>query len=88
MQKPTFPERSAHLSYVAPLIGLVLVAQLGPRPGTYALAAVLVAGGLFSAVTGLRWSRAERGKVSVPAVLGLFANVGFALGVVWWALTQ
>ena len=25
MRKPTFPERSAHLSYVAPLIGVIIV---------------------------------------------------------------
>lgn len=86
MSKPSFPERSAHLSYVAPLIGLVILQQLGPRSGAYALVAVLVMGGLFSAFTGLRWSRKERGQVSVPALLGGAANLLFALGVVVWAL--
>lgn len=86
MSKPSFPERAAHLSYVAPLIGLVLVQQLGRHPGTYALVAMLVAGGLFSAFTGLRWSKKARGRVSVPALLGIAANLLFAAGVLWWAL--
>lgn len=86
MRKPSFPERSAHLSYVAPLIGLVIAQQLGPRPGTYAIVAVLVAGGLFSAFTGQRWSREERGETSVPAIIGAAANLLFACGVVVWAL--
>lgn len=88
MTRPSFQERSAHLSYVAPLIGLVFLQQLGPRPGTYALVAVLLAGGLFSAFTGLRWSKAERGRLSVPALLGGVLNLVFGLGVLLWALGQ
>ena len=88
MRKPAFPERSAHLSYVAPLIGLVIVQQLGPRPVTLVLVAALVGGGLFSAWTGLRWSRTERGTTSKAAVLGFVANVAFAVGVTVWALSN
>lgn len=85
MRRPTFPERSAHLSYVAPLIGLVLVQQLGRHAGTYVLVGVLVAGGVFSALTGLRWSTKERGTTSKAALLGLVVNLAFAAGVAVWA---
>lgn len=86
MRKATFPERSAHLSYVAPLIGLLLVQQLGTSPGALVLLAVLVAGALFSAFTGLRWSKQERGKTSLAALLGIAANVAFVAFVVVLAL--
>ncbi len=82
MRKPTFPERSAHLSYVAPLIGVVVVRQLGTPPAALALLALLVLGGLFSALTGLVWSRKERGKTSLPALLGIAANLAFVVWVV------
>lgn len=77
MKKGSFPERSAHLSYVAPLIAVLFWLQLGEgtTPGSLVLIAGLLGGGLFSAFTGARWSRRERGRTSRAALLGAVLNV-------------
>ena len=82
MTKGSFPERSAHLSYVAPLIAGLLLAQLGEAagPAGLTLVAILLAGGLFSAFTGARWSKRARGTSSRAALLGFALNAAFILG--------
>ena len=82
VMKGSFEERAAHLSYVAPLIATLLVAQMGTRPLALVLVSATVAGGLFASVTGLAWSRRERGVTSRAAALGLLGNLAFAVGLV------
>lgn len=70
MSRGSFPERAAHLSYVAPLIALLLERQVGHEGTGAALVAVVLVGGLVAAATG--WRAAERGRAirSWPALLG------------------
>lgn len=83
MRKGSFPERAAHLSYVAPLIGLLLVQQLGTGPRALLLLGLLLAGGLFAAFTGMRWSLRERGRASRAALLGVSLHVAFVALLLW-----
>jgi hypothetical protein len=80
--KGSFPERAAHLSYIAPLVGALLLAQGGLARGALALIALIGAGGVFAAVTGLRHAKANSGRGRHAARIGLIANVLFLAAVV------
>jgi hypothetical protein len=89
--KKSFPERAAHLSYTAPLMAALFMLQFREADGSVdAAAAILVGlvllGGAFAGVTGLRWFRSEQGRLSPVAVLGTALNLAslVALAIWWW----
>lgn len=79
MGKGSFEERAAHLSYVAPLIALLIERQVGHAGAGAGLVAFVLVGGLVAAVTG--WRAATRGRAirSWPALLGAIGTVVAAL---------
>lgn len=84
VMKGSFEERAAHLSYAAPLIAALIASQVGTSPVALGLVALVFAGGVFAAVTGLRGSRREKKERSIAATLGLVANlVGVAVWLLW-----
>lgn len=93
MARPGFAKRAAHLSYVAPLVAVLLFLQLRGRmessPTALAfglsLLALLLAGGVMGSILALRIaSREGQDDTRAPAVLGLVASVAAGIaGVVW-----
>lgn len=81
MGKGTFEDRAAHLSYVAPLIALLMARQVGHTGAGAGLVVLVLVGGLVAAATG--WRAAARGRAirSWPAFLGALGNVVAALSV-------
>lgn len=95
MARPSFPQKAAHLSYVAPLVAALVFLQVEERLSSsgawlavgLGLLALLLGGGIASAALSLRIAAREgRSELRLPAWLGLALNVAaLVFGLVWLA---